>query len=156
MLTNDKGQALVMLDATVRDYARQIADDIIGQARESGRDPIVWVTSNRFMPPLRYFTLAERIWQLPHNVQPDAWELLTELVDQHVADASVALECPDWDNALYAVDLTRWSYEESPDGERLQDDWMPTRAEIIRRFMARGYDLESACVITALDSPLYR
>jgi hypothetical protein len=112
---------------TVTSYARQIADSIIESARTSEDDPIAWVTGNAYMPPLRSFTLAENIWQLYPDGDPDgdAFQLLTELVDEYVVDASVALECPDWDNALYAVDLRRFEYEEYPDGETLQDDWRP-------------------------------
>ena len=40
-----------------------------------------------------------------------AW--LVELVEGHLSDASVALECPEYDNALYAVDLARFEYDET-------------------------------------------
>lgn len=111
----------------VRWHAMQISDSIIASARASGPDPIAWVTGNAMMPPLRSFTLAEQIWQIsaPQMWGMDAWETLYELVEDAVSAASVYLECPEWDNALYAVDLTRFEYTESPDGENLQDDWRP-------------------------------
>ena len=118
-----------LMEATVRDYARQIANEIIDAARTSGDDPIAWVTGNSYMPPLRSFTLAERVWQhaAPYD-EGESWELLTELVEKFLDDANVTLDCPDYDNALYAVDTARFEYEESEDGETLQSDWRPITA----------------------------
>jgi hypothetical protein len=113
-----------LTEATVHDYASQIAASIIESARTSGDDPITWVTGNNYMPPLRSFALAERIWQDQAD-DGESWELLVELTEQFVSKASVALECPDYDNALYAVDLRRFEYAESESGETLQDDWQP-------------------------------
>jgi hypothetical protein len=118
-----------IMEDTVRDYARQIADSIIVAARTSGPDPIAWVTSNAMMPPLRWFARAERIWQMCPDTDPEgeAWEMLTELIESHLSDARVTLECPEWDNALYAVDLTRfeWIEQTAPEADTLQDEWRP-------------------------------
>jgi hypothetical protein len=113
----------MITEDTVRAYARQIADMIIVAARTSGPDPIAWVTSNAMMPPLRWFALAERVWQDEINDDGEAFAWLAELVESHLSDANVALECPDYDNALYAVDLARFEYVEDSRGETLQDDW---------------------------------
>lgn len=114
-----------MNDATAKDYARQIADSIIETARTSGPDPIAWVTGNRYMPPLRSFALAEAVWQSDDNADGEAFQYLHELVEQYVDDAHVALVWALQDNALYAIDLDRFEYAESDDGETLQDDWQP-------------------------------
>lgn len=106
--------------------AREIADSITTSARESGDDPIAWVTGNAFMPPLRSFTAAERVWQADDTGED--FQRLHEKVEARLADAQVALECPEHDNALYAVDLSRWEYvdEDTPgDHETLQQDWQP-------------------------------
>jgi hypothetical protein len=131
-------------EQTVRQYAREIADEIISAARTSGDDPIAWVTGNAYMPPLRSFTQAEQVWQMysdaetaaEYEAAADAWELLVELVESHVEDANVTLECPEYDNSLYAVDLNRFEYRESDalysedaHGETLQDDWIPKGGE---------------------------
>jgi hypothetical protein len=117
------------LQDTVRDYARRIADSITVSARTSGPDPIAWVTGNSYMPPLRSFTLADRIWQMSPDTDPEgeAWEMLTELVDSRLDDAKVTLECPDYDNALYAVDMARfeWIEQTAPEADTLQDEWRP-------------------------------
>jgi len=109
----------------VKHAAREIACQIIGAARTSGDNPIAWVTGNAMMPPLRWFDAAERIWQLPAIRDGQPWESLVERVESQLADANVALECPDYDNALYAVDLSRFEYSGSDDGETLQSDWRP-------------------------------
>lgn len=114
-----------LTDSVIRDYARQIADMITVSARTSGPDPIAWITGNAMMPPLRWLALAERVWQSDDNADGEAFAYLTELVESHLSDANVALECPDYDNALYAVDLNRFEYVESELGETLQADWRP-------------------------------
>jgi hypothetical protein len=116
---------VVMGGGMVRRLARDVADQIIVAARTSGADPIAWVTSNAMMPPLRWFARAEHVWQAGNNGDGELWAWFAELVEQHVADANVALECPEWDNQLYAVDLARFEFTESADGKTLQDDWQP-------------------------------
>ena len=112
-----------LTDTEIETAAREIADQITDAARNSGTDPIAWVTGNAMMPPLRWFTAAEAIWQ--EDTDGEAFEYLTETVERYLGEAHVALECPDYDNALYAVDLARFEYVESEDGETLQSDWHP-------------------------------
>jgi hypothetical protein len=107
--------------------AAEIARQIIDAARNSGPDPVVWITGNAMMPPLRWLSAAEHIWQLPGN-SPDAWDALIYRLESLLDKAEVALECPEHDNALYAVDLARFEYVEDPDGETLQADWRPVAA----------------------------
>lgn len=114
-----------MTDARVQRIAREIADSIISDARNSGPDPIAWVTGNAMMPPLRSFDAAEDVWQHAANDDGEAWESLVYRLESLLDAANVALECPEHDNALYAVDLTRFEYAESPDGETLQSNWQP-------------------------------
>lgn len=114
-------------DNVVRQLARTVADNIISEARTL-HGPVVWITGNSYMPPLRSMPEAELVYQ---SEDDDAWPLFVELVDDHLAAADVALECPEWDNALYAVDLKRWQYKdtdqpyESWDGPELGDEWEP-------------------------------
>lgn len=109
----------------VKRAARRIADEMISAARNSGSDPVAWVTGNSYMPPLRSFSDAEHIWQLPAFRDATAWESLTDRVEWLLADAQVYMTSPEWDNALYVVDLARFEYSENPDGETLQSDWSP-------------------------------
>jgi hypothetical protein len=127
----------IQLDAVAREIAGSIADS----ARLSGDDPIAWVTGNRYMPPLRSFPAAEAVWQ--DDTDGQDFDYLTELVEAKLSEAGVALECPEHDNALYAVDLRRFEYSEDPEGDTLQADWRPIRsdAEIERdRRAAAGDD----------------
>ena len=122
-------------ERVIRSYARKIADEIISAARNSGRDPIAWVTGNAYMPPMRSFTLAELVWQdTAHDDCGESFAWLCELTESHLSDADVALECPEYDNALYAVDLARFAYADREglamaEGEYLQDDWQPITAD---------------------------
>ena len=104
--------------------AAEIAAEITTAARGSGSDPITWVTGNAYMPPLRSFPAAEAVYQDDEDGEDFAY--LAELVEAKLAEADVALECPEWDNALYAVDLQRFEYVDDPgDHETLQQDWQP-------------------------------
>jgi hypothetical protein len=109
----------------IRQAAREIADEIIESARNSGDDPVAWVTGNRFMPPMRSFAVAEEIWQSSASTWADGelFAELAELVESHCGEANIYLACPDYDNAYYAVDTARFEYKESEAGETLQDDW---------------------------------
>ena len=116
-----------MSDAHIRRIAAGIADSITGDARTSGPDPIAWVTGNSYMPPLRSFDAAEDVWQHPANDDGEAFAYLVEEIERLLSDANVALECPEYDNALYAVDLARFEFVEqcAPEADTLQDEWQP-------------------------------
>ena len=111
-----------MTDQEIREAAQAIAESIVESAHNSGPCPIVWITGNNYMPPLRSFAEAEAVWQDDADGQDFA-----ELVDQvesRLTDANVLLDCPEYDNALYAVDTARFEHVES-DGDNLADEWRP-------------------------------
>jgi hypothetical protein len=111
-------------DEEVKRVARAVSGLITKVARESGEDPIAWVTGNNFMPPLRWFASAEVIWQEAVNQEnPRLWKILTEEVERILGEEDVYLGCPEYDNALYAVDERRFEAKEDQDGETLQGDW---------------------------------
>ena len=114
-----------MTDAHIQRAARDIAGSVISDAQNSGPDPVVFVTGNSMMPPLRSFDAAEDVWQHPANEDGEAFAYLAEEIERLLDEAGVALGCPEYDNALYAVDLLRFEFVEDPDGETLQDDWRP-------------------------------
>jgi hypothetical protein len=114
-----------MTSARITRIAREIADSIVYVARHSGSDPIAWVTGNSYMPALRSFDAAEDVWQHPANDNGEAFEFLHEELERMLSDADVALTAPEYDNALYATDLSRFEYWENPLGENLEDDWHP-------------------------------
>lgn len=97
----------------VRALAIEVADAITQAARtEAG--PVVWITSNSYVPPLRSVTQAEYVWNAANNDDGELWAWFAEMVEGTLSDNEVALECPDYDNALYAVDLQRWEYRDYP------------------------------------------
>lgn len=106
--------------------AREIAGEMIAAARNSGDDPIAWVTGNAYMPPLRSFAAAEEVWQASSGeLMDDPWDALTCELERLLDEANVSMNCPEYDNALYVVDLARFEYAESDGSETLQDDWKP-------------------------------
>lgn len=98
-----------LTDGQVRGIAGRIAGALISDARNNP-GPVVWVTGNSYMPPFRSFDEAERVWNAEANADGELFAFLVELVEDHLNRASVILESPDWDNALYVVDLKRWQY----------------------------------------------
>lgn len=121
------GQAAA--DEAIRRAAKSIADSMIEDARGSGDSAVVFVTGNGYMPPLRSFSAAEQVWAATYPGDTGGeWEFLAEEVERLLSDANVALDCPEYDNALYVVDLNRFYYVADDNGdytESLQDDWEP-------------------------------
>lgn len=118
-----------MNDQEVQEAAAGIAELIITAVRDS-EGPVVWVTGNSYMPPLRSFPYAERVYQDPGNHDGEQFAYLVQLVESNLAAASVYLDCPEFDNALYAVDLKRWKYRDDDDVydgtaeyDNLEDEW---------------------------------
>lgn len=115
----------------VRKLAIELADEITQDAR-TVHGPVVWITGNAYMPPLRDLAQAEIVWQAENNRDGELWAWFVEMVEGTLRDNDVALECPDYDNALYAVDLQRWQYREdteTTDAEDLNDEWEPRTVE---------------------------
>ena len=116
-----------MDDETVRLYAKAIADSIIADARYV-YGPVVWITGNSYMPPMRSIDLAEEVWQSEENNDGELFAWLVEMVEERLDEADVLLECPDYDNALYAVDLRRWQHVEESNNDitetwDINDEW---------------------------------
>jgi hypothetical protein len=105
--------------------ARDIAAYMVDLARTSGAEPIVFVTSNNYMPPLRSFSAAEEIWQAAnYDDGTDLFGYLYELLEDILQDADVYLGEPEYDNSLYVVDLRRFQAIEDPENaETLDGEW---------------------------------
>lgn len=115
-------------EGMVRDMAGKLADSIIVAARTDHGPPVVWLTGNNYMPPLRSFPPAERVYQADNNRDGELFAWFAELVEARVAEANVMMECPEYDNALYAVDLSRWQHKETGDFYEtwdINDEWEP-------------------------------
>lgn len=113
-MTDQELDAIILADVHAAvDYVRDAGE----------HDPIVWLTGNSYMPSLRAWGNAETVWQLDDD--GEAWIHYAETFEAMLENHNIYVDCPEWDNALYAVDLTRWEYRESEEeGLDLQDDWV--------------------------------
>lgn len=112
----------------MHDNARKVADDIISDARTL-HGPVVWITGNSYMPPMRSIPAAETVWQADNNDDGRLFASFTELVESYLQEADVLLESPEWDNALWACDLRRWQWVENTEGAEDLNDMFEPRAE---------------------------
>lgn len=86
--------------------------------------PITWITDNSYMPPLRAFGHAENVWREDYEQGFEgAWEAYVDTFEGALDIARVYLGCPDYDNALYVVDLTRWQWADNDNADDLNDEW---------------------------------
>jgi hypothetical protein len=115
----------------VRKMARELADAIISDAR-TVHGPVVWITGNSAVPPMREIPAAEYVYQADNNRDGELFAFMVELIEDHLNAASVLLESPEYDNALYVVDLNRWQYRDDDDVydgtteyDDLNDEWEP-------------------------------
>lgn len=111
---------------TIIPVAGRIAASIIADAR-AAETPVVFVTGNSYMPPGRWFTEAEQVWNCRVNDDGEAYEALWEEIGRILTDAKVYLGCPEYDNSLYAVDMSRWEHNEdaADDSDTLDGEWRP-------------------------------
>jgi hypothetical protein len=115
--------------ATAAQYGYQVAlHEIVPTVRaETGDDPIVWLTGNSMMPSLRAWGNSERVYQLSYDLG-DVWSSYVERLESTLDQAEVFMAEPEYDNALYAVDLRRWQgadEHDTPDDVdiTLQSEW---------------------------------
>ena len=105
-------------------YAQIVAEEIAGYmidaAHASGDDPIVFVTGNNYMPPLRAYDGADAIWLYANA---EAWDELVETLEGILDKANVYMGIPDYDNAIYVVDMNRFESVEDDNAENLSDEW---------------------------------
>ncbi|HEY1700763.1 MAG TPA: hypothetical protein VGG75_13705 [Trebonia sp.] len=115
----------------VRRYAYEIAVLVTHAARESNT-PVVHVTGNSYVPPLRSFAGAELVWSADNGAHsadefagPALYEFLTCELKRLLDEANVYLDSPPDDNALYVVDLNRWRWagDWDHDADNLNDDF---------------------------------
>lgn len=108
--------------------AKADALDAIGAAHGAlPEEPVTFITGNNYMPPLRAYGRAEDFWAASDGCTledlPTPWEVYVEVFEEELQKNDVALECPEYDNALYVVDLRRFEYIEDAEGDSLNDEW---------------------------------
>jgi hypothetical protein len=121
-------------DEGVRRAAREIAGSMIRAARDSGDEPVTFVTGNSYMPALRSYRAAEEIWQAayPSGSYGYAervfyWEFLCGEVERLASEADVHIGYPEDDNSIYVVDISRFEYDEeaAETSDTYSGDWKP-------------------------------
>lgn len=111
------------IDSVVIPAAHELAGKIISDARTL-EGPVVWLTGNQYMPPARSFPEFEAVWQHELNGDGEATDVMWEEVKRLLEEAEVETFVPDWDNAIYAVDLKRWEHVDSDeDFDNVNDEW---------------------------------
>lgn len=105
------------LDKIILDDVHAAVDMVRGEI-----GPIVWLTGNAFMPPLRAWGRAEEVWKLDDD--GDAFIYYAEEFERMLENHNIYVTCPEYDNALYAVDMARWAWAGEDDAEELRDEWV--------------------------------
>lgn len=86
---------------------------------------VSFITSNRYMPPLRDFSVSEEVYTMASDVPlADLWQAYVERLESKLEEERVYMAAPDYDNALYVVDLARFEYVEDAEGDSLEE-WRP-------------------------------
>jgi hypothetical protein len=142
-LADDAGALVTLIEALflqvrgrVYDRAEQagrllMREEIAPIARASGEQPVVFITGNSFMPPVRDLEQAERVWQAAGDSMTDpdlgamVWEIFMQALDHEAGELNVLMDAPEYDNALYVVDTSRFEHVEDAEGDELGDEWRP-------------------------------
>lgn len=120
---------------TVGQIARLTARDVIAPVARESENPVVWLTGNSMMPPIRELTSGHIIWELDAtNSDLCLFSSFMETLDNCLVDERVYMAAPDYDNALYVVDLTRWQHRDNEmdetgnvtfEADSLDAEWEP-------------------------------
>lgn len=112
-------------------YAGLVVRDVIAPVARESEHPIEWLTSNRYMPAIRdldrmddFYTAIED-GHVFAKMAHDVWVMLVEAIESECEKQQIFMASPEWDNALYVVDLKRWELSENEDGDNMNDDWVP-------------------------------
>lgn len=116
--------------ATANQIGTLLARDVIAPIARESETAITFITGNSYMPPLRSLEDAERVYQA--DTDGDIWHIFYEAVDQTLDNEQILMQCPEHDNALYVVDLTRWEYDEDAEEESEDENdlWVPRHNEL--------------------------
>jgi len=97
------------LQAAVVQLGKLVARDVITPVARESTEPVVALTGNSYMPPLRSIEEAEVVWQCDTNTS-ELFVTFVQSVEEELRMQGVELGSPDYDNMLYVIDLRRWQY----------------------------------------------
>jgi hypothetical protein len=119
MLDIVRGRVADRIHSEATRAANLLSQEVVDNVRANEHNSVQWMTGNHFMPPLRSLPEAERVYQ---EGTDDAWETFSERFFSALEEAQVYCAAPEYDNALYCVDLRVW--ERIPE-EELGDETLP-------------------------------
>jgi hypothetical protein len=111
-----KGGIRIIGHGAAKRYARSIASYMISAARSAPEaEPVQFVTGNSFMPPLRSFGDADRVWNAGNGyanadyfASARVWQALVDELERLLREANVHRQLY-YDNRMYVVDLNRFA-----------------------------------------------
>lgn len=107
------------LNDDVMDAARQlamlVARDVIAPHARSADVPVVALTGNSYMPPIRDISEVESVWQADDS--GDVFSHFIECLESALDQEDIIMGTPDYDNMLYVVDTRRWYLTGNNDGD---------------------------------------
>lgn len=105
----------------VTQYARLVARDVIAPVARESNEPVAWLTGNSMIPPLRQVDSANVIWR--EDITGEMWETFVEAIESALDEQQIYMAAPEYDNALYVVDLKRWEHMDDVDAFDLNTEW---------------------------------
>lgn len=134
--------------------AREVVETVRSRSEQDG--PIQWLTGNSFMPPLRSLPEAERVYQEGTDM---AWDAFSETFFAALESANVLCEAPEYDNALYCVDLSVWEHiddgTQERDPETLEEEWRRIARDPVETNQSKHVDSEGVLRYDADDSEVF-
>jgi hypothetical protein len=94
------------------------------------RQPIVWITSNAYFPPLREVGSADLYYSGSFWNPSYSWMAYAETFEECLEAANIYLGSPEYDNCLYCVDMRLWQFRddlEAEEADSLDEEWQPAK-----------------------------
>lgn len=123
LLSNARARTAIAAYANARQLAWQVANYRIAPIARESSEPVVFITGNSHVPSLRAYDVSEEVWNLD---DAGVWEAYGEAILERCAEMQIYIAEPEYDNALYVVDLARFEANEDAEvAPEATDEWRP-------------------------------
>lgn len=123
LLSNARARTAIAAYANARQLAWQVASYRIAPIARESSEPVVFITGNSHVPSLRAYDVSEEVWNLD---DAGVWEAYSEAILERCAEMQIYIAEPEYDNALYVVDLARFQYVgDASESDTLNGEWEP-------------------------------
>lgn len=109
------------IGAAVEQFAFLFVRDVIKAELDRATSPVVTLTSNAYMPPIRDYAEVDRLWCID---QADVFSLFIETFERKLSEMNIHVGSPDYDNMLYGVDDNKWNYIGDTDQDNDPNAWL--------------------------------